>query len=71
MKDLDISRFQSHQWQKEAKISERVLGELIPEQIERGGDRKTESRLQDATLKKLGIEKTQSHRWQAVAKMPG
>ena len=40
-------------------------GELIAEKIEHGGDRKTESRSHDATLKNMGINKTQSSRWQA------
>ena len=47
--------------------AERRAGELIPEQIEHGGDRKTISRLHDVTLKNMGIEKIQSHRWQAIA----
>ncbi len=55
----------------EIKIrAERRAGELIPEQIKHGGDRKTESRLQDATLKNIGIDKTESHRFQQVASIP-
>jgi len=55
----------------EIKIrAERRAGEIIPEKIEHGGDRRSESRLHDETLKDLDITRTQSHRWQAIASVP-
>ena len=55
----------------EIKIrAERRAGELIPEQIEHGGDRKTESSLHHERLKDLDISESQSHRWQTIAKIP-
>lgn len=50
--------------------AERRAGELLAAMEMRGGDRKSGSKLHDATLKDLGIEKTQSHRWQAMAAVP-
>ncbi len=50
--------------------AERRAGELIPEQIEHGGDRKTESSFHHERLKDLNISETQSHRWQAIASIP-
>lgn len=44
--------------------TERVLGRIIPEKFQQGGDRK--SRLQTATLNDFGIDKYQSHRWQKI-----
>ena len=50
--------------------AERRAGELIPEQIEHGGDRKTESSLHRDRLKDLDISESQSSRWQAIASIP-
>jgi len=50
--------------------AERKAGEMLSEQTKWGGDRKSESRLQEETLNDLGINKIQSHRWQAIATIP-
>lgn len=49
--------------------AERKLGVMLEEGLEWGGDRKSESRLDNQTLKldTLGISKFQSHWWQLVA----
>jgi 16S rRNA G966 N2-methylase RsmD len=49
---------------------ERRCGEILPDVIGHGGDRKSESRLDRRTLKELGISKYQSHCWQTIAKWP-
>ena len=55
----------------EIKIrAERRMGELIPELALHGGDRKSESRLHDVTLKDFGVEKIESHRYQQIASVP-
>ncbi len=54
----------------EIKIrAERRCGELLPDQIERGGNRISRPRLANLTLKDLGISKYQSHCWQSIAKI--
>lgn len=53
--------------QEIVRRAERQLGEMLPEVIHRGGDKKQGCSLQ---LCDLGIEKTQSSRFQAVAKIP-
>jgi hypothetical protein len=51
----------------EIKIrAERKAGELIPDQITKGGNPK----LHDVTLKNLDISQIQSHRWQNIASIP-
>ena len=50
--------------------AERRCGEMLPDVLEHGGDRKSESRSHDATLNKLGISKQQSSRWQKLADIP-
>jgi hypothetical protein len=50
--------------------AEHQAGELLAGEVQWGGDRKSESRLHDATLKNYGIERTQSHRWQSLARIP-
>jgi len=55
----------------EIKIrAERRCGELLPNQIEHGGNRISKPRLANLTLKDLGISKYQSHCWQSIAKIP-
>ena len=48
---------------KAAKVSERKLGQLIPEQFPKGGDKKWHPKSQPATLVDSGISRTQSSRW--------
>ena len=50
--------------------AERKAGEFLKGNLKHGGDRKSESRLHDATLKEYDIEKTQSYRWQKIACVP-
>jgi hypothetical protein len=52
------------------KRAERKCGELIPQQIQQGGDHRSKSA--DATLKlaDLGITRDQSSEWQQLAKVP-
>ena len=49
--------------------AERKAGELLAGMEMHGGDRRSESRLQGATLKDLNIDKTDSHRWQTMARV--
>jgi hypothetical protein len=46
--------------------AERKAGELLPEQITRGGDPKSH----DTTLKDLNISRDQSSNWQRIAEIP-
>ena len=48
-------------------VSRRIGAMLRETEKNPGGDHKSESRLQPATLIDLGIEKTASHRWQVMA----
>ena len=50
--------------------AERRAGELLKNEIQCGGDRKTESRSQPVTLKNIGITKNQSSKWQKIANIP-
>jgi N6-adenosine-specific RNA methylase IME4 len=51
--------------------AERRLGELIPEHVAHGGDRRSSShRGSLKTLAELGINPNQSSRWQAIAALP-
>lgn len=50
--------------------AERQIGELLSEKPGHGGDRRSESRSHDETLKNLKINKTQSSRSQAIASVP-
>jgi hypothetical protein len=43
--------------------AERMIGNMLAESVEHGGDRKSESRSRDVTLTDHGITKMQSHRW--------
>lgn len=55
----------------EVKIcAERRAGEMLAENVQRGGDRK--SKFHDGTLKltEIGVDKKQSHRWQRIAGIP-
>lgn len=55
----------------EIKIrAERRCGELLPNKIKHGGDRKSKSRLVNQTLKDLGISKYLSYCWQSIARIP-
>lgn len=47
--------------------AERRAGEMLAEMDLRGGDRRSESKFHDGTLKVLGIDKKQSFRWQLLA----
>lgn len=55
----------------EVKIRvERRCGEILAPEIKHGGDRKSESRLNRQTLKKLSITNYQSHCWQMIFNLP-
>jgi hypothetical protein len=63
--------FEKQNQYAEVKIrAERRCGEILPTEIEHGGDRKSESRLYRRTLKDLRISKHQSRCWQAIAQLP-
>jgi len=47
--------------------AERRAGEILKDTIQHGGDRRSETRSHDATLKDSGINKSQSSRWQKIA----
>jgi truncated hemoglobin YjbI len=75
----DITKTQSHRYQKMAEIpgaikilAEYRLGEMLKETVQQGGDRK--SKFHDETLIGVlpeGVSKTQSHRYQKMAEIPG
>jgi hypothetical protein len=50
--------------------AEERCGELLTAQLRHGGDRRSESRSDDPTLKDLGISKQQSSDWQRLAAIP-
>jgi hypothetical protein len=50
--------------------AERRAGEMLSEQIEHGGDRKSESSGQHVRLKDIEITEKQSSRWQGIASLP-
>jgi len=49
---------------------ERKIGELLPDIIEYGGDRKSSSYDGNLKLKDMGITGNQSSRWQSISKIP-
>ena len=50
--------------------AERKAGELLSQNINKGGDTRPEAKLHSVTLMDYGIEKIQSHRWQKIASIP-
>jgi hypothetical protein len=48
----------------------RKLGEMLAEQIQRGGDRKSNFHHGNLKLSDLGIERIASYRWQKLAAIP-
>lgn len=66
----DATKEVQNQAAEAALRARRRAGELLAETVEHGGDRRSESRLQPATLNDHGVSKTQSSRWQAIADIP-
>lgn len=50
--------------------AERKAGEMLAATVEHGGDRRSASKSQGATLKDLDINRSQSSRWQRIASIP-